>query len=418
MKKIIAGLTIFLMLSLILSGCVEKGVHEEDDISDNNGLPAGSVHASNVVEGSNLFAWELYLELVKENPDLNIFISPWSIEAALAMTFEGTGGATRESFLDVFHFPEDNTTRQEGFQAIIDQLNQDNKPYNLSTANRIFPSKHSEFKQEFIDILEKYYRSSMEPLDYIADAEACRKIINDWVYNQTNGKIKNIIPKGVLDPSVVLVLANAIYFKSAWKYEFDPDETSERTWTMPDGKGKTVPMMHMHSEETKFNYYEDDTTQALELPYKDEDLSMVVLLPKDDDISNLENEMDADYMDDIISGLVKSEVYMHIPKFKIECKYELLPTLEEMGMANCDFSGMGPPGIAITNILHKSFVEVNEEGTEAAAATVVVMKNGSSGMDEPKYKVFDADHNFIYLIKDNANDNILFLGKLTDPEET
>lgn len=415
-KELFAGTCVLVLLVILLSGCVEEGtVDKEKD----------PVHAGNVVEGSNLLAWELYLQLVEENPDLNIFLSPWSISAALAMTFEGAKGNTRKEMLDTLHFPVDNDTRRQGFSDIIEQLNEDDKPYDLATANRLFPSKDFDFKQDYFDILETYYHSDIQKLDYAGNPKSSADTINEWVEEQTNDKIKNIVSPSDLHELTALVLVNAIYFKSSWKYEFDKNDTEDREWTFPDGTKEDISTMFKHDESKKFDYYEDSTCQVLELPYKKDELSMVVLLPKDDDISKLEKKLDPEYISKINEEMTREEVRMYIPKFEVNCKYSLKSTFQKMGMndafegAVSDFTGMMDRDDAhIDFITHKSFIEVNEEGTEAAAATGVGV--GCESIEEPetpKFKTFDADHNFIYLIKDNSNENILFLGKLTDPTE-
>lgn len=369
-----------------------------------------------LVKGNNAFAIDLYKILATDKG--NLFFSPYSISSALAMTYAGARGRTAKQMADVLHFTLPDEKLHMGFYNLSRLIESKDKDYQLSIANALWGQKNYKFNQEFIDLMNKYYEAGFKEVDYINDAERekTRKIINTWVEDNTNKKIKDLIGPRDLNSLTRLVLTNAIYFKGKWEIQFDPKETKEMPFYVSEKEKVNVPMMRVDSE---FNYTEDENVQVLELPYVGKDLSMIVILPKPQlSLSSLEKKLSLDMLDSWISNLSKSKVEVYIPKFKLTKRFVLNDPLIKLGMVDAfdemfaDFSGMTPkPDLYITSVIHQAFVEVNEEGTEAAAATAVIM--GTKAFVK-SYK-FLADRPFIFMIRDLRSNSILFIGRLTKP---
>ncbi len=370
---------------------------------------------SDVVEANNRFALDLYSEYKSE--EANIFFSPYSISTALAMTYEGARGKTAEEIESVFYFPENEEIRRSAFAKIYNDINKRNKKYKLSTANSLWPRIDFNLLEEYQDTIENYYGGKVLPLDYAKEPEKSRKTINNWIEDETENKIKDLIPKGLLNSGTVLVLTNAIYFKGTWIMQFDKKDTREETFTTGSKEIVQVSMMRLTGDDANFNYTETENLQLLELPYEGGDLSMLILLPKND-LSALETSLTVEKIDELRKDMRRTRVDIYIPKFKFETKYFMEDTLADMGMPNAfsggaDFSGInGAGGIWIDKVIHQAFVEVNEEGTEAAAATAVIMKESA-----PMHKIFRADRPFIFLIQQKDSGNILFMGRVSDPTQ-
>jgi len=411
-RKILAGGIIVIIIALVIfiSGRVKEPVVKVDD----TGLASEGVDT--VVNANNQFAFDLYPKFKEESENGNIFFSPHSISVALAMTYEGARGKTAEEMQRVLHIPEDENLRRENFAKIIDGINKPDKKYKLSTANALWPRIDFQLLKEYQDTIEKYYGGKATPLDYAKDSEGSRQIINSWVEDKTEQKIKDLIPPGLLDPSTVLVLTNAIYFKGTWVLQFDPKETKEEDFRTSAGEAVRVPMMRLVDKDEKFNYAETEDLQILELPYDGEDLSMLVILPKGNKLEKIEKELSIEKLSEWKDMLKEQKVDIYIPKFKFETKYFMANTLKKMGMPTAfgpgaDFSGInGKGGIWISQVIHQAFVDVNEEGTEAAAATAVMLREIARTTP-----VFRADHPFMFLIQERKSGNILFMGKVANP---
>lgn len=366
-----------------------------------------------VVDANNQFALEFYSEIDDEG---NIFFSPFSISTALAMTYEGARGQTADEMQDVFHFAEEDI-RRPAFAEIHDWINQGHREYELQMANALWAQEDYQFLEAYFDIVKKYYGGEIENVDFKTNAEGVRQRINNWVEEQTNDKIMDLIPSGALTPITRLVLTNAIYFKGTWVKQFDKEHTVESPFSITTNDTVNVQMMSMGDE--KFNYAETDDFQVLELPYDGDELSMLILLPKDDWLDTLES-IDDQKLSELRGILVEQEVDVYLPKFKLETKYFMKPSLVKMGMptafsGSADFSGMtGRMDFAIDEVIHQAFVEVDEEGTEAAAATAVIMRTTSIGPTTP---VFRADHPFMFVIQERESGGILFLGRVSDPSQ-
>jgi serpin B len=411
-------LIILIVSNIFVCGCInfsnpdkeEKTLEPEDTTlkaDDSKATPEG---ASSVVEANTQFAFELYSEF--SETEENIFFSPYSISVALAMTYEGARGQTAKEIQSVFHFPGNNTTRRSSFANIYNQLNKKDKEYILHTANALWAQKDYPFLAEYFDLIKKYYMGEVTNLDFINDPKNSRETINSWVEEQTNDKIKDLIPQGYINYLTRLVLTNAIYFKGNWLKQFDEEDTHEQDFQISNNKTVKVPMMSI--TDNVFNYTATNEFQILEIPYGGEEISMLILLPNDNNLDSIEDSINEKNLTEWRNNLYEKEIDIYIPKFKFETKYFLKDTLIDMGMptafsGGADFSGMdGTGGLFISSVIHQGFIEVNEEGTEATAATGVVMYLGIT----PSFR---ADHPFIFLIQDRISGNILFMGRVIDP---
>lgn len=371
-----------------------------------------------VVNANNQFAFELYSGLNKEQ-DGNIFYSPYSISAAIAMTYEGAKGQTADEMKSVFHFPESNILRPN-FAAIYNNINKKDKEYKLSTGNALWAQQDYQFLPDYLETVEKYYGGKATNLDFVEESEKSRQTINSFIEQQTNDKIKDLIPPGVLNAYTRLVLTNAIYFKGTWVKQFDKSDTRDQDFTTISGQKVKTPMMQLTGDDAEFNYAETDDIQILEMPYEGEDLSMLVLLPKENNLETVEESLTNQKLSEWKNMLSEQRVDIYVPKFKFETKYFMVETLSNIGMPTAftgaaDFSGMdGTQDLLIQNVIHQAFVEVNEEGTEAAAATAVVVGIESVG---PRIPIFRADHPFIFIIQEKGTGNILFMGRVADPSQ-
>ncbi|MFH0906274.1 MAG: serpin family protein [archaeon] len=432
MKKIIIfGIIIIILCGIVIAGKLLTNSTNSGQINNpfnnsSNKLDdsnSTSEDLSSVVNSNNNFALDLYshYKSKEELNNKNLFFSPYSISTALAMTYEGAKGQTASEMQNVFYFPEDNT-RRGGFARLYNVINKQNKSYQLSTANALWAQKDYKFLDSYFQIIDNYYGGKVTNLDFVNKTEESRITINNWVEDKTNNKIKDLIPQGIITQATRLVLTNAIYFKGNWDLEFEKEKTQEKDFFINSTNTiKAQIMSKFPKAEEKYKYFEDNDLQVLELPYKDKEISMVILLPKDNNLSNLENNLTIDKFDQYINNLSITKVdEIYIPKFKFETKYFMNDDLIDMGMPtafsqSADFSGMdGVGGLFIAAVIHQAFVEVNEQGTEAAAATAVVMDKAMIS-EPPKRIIFNANHAFIFLIKDNATNQILFMGRVVDP---
>lgn len=364
-----------------------------------------------LVDSLNAFTFDFY-EKISENK--NVFFSPYSIFVALSMAYEGAHGNTADEMYNILKILQNDSATRGSFGRLYNLLNQKQEGYTISTANAFWAQQNYEFLQEYIDILESYYIAEANELDF-ADNVKAAQTINTWIEDNTNGKIKNMIDPSVLSEYTRLVLTNAIYFKGLWANQFDPDNTNKADFKINPDTSVEVDMMHL--SDVKFNYTETEDLQILKLPYKGNDLSMIIILPKENNISVIESKLNYVNLANWVNDLDEIKISVNIPRFKIETKYTLNDVLYEMGIKDAfspgiaDFSGMdGTRDLYISQILHKAFVEVNEEGTEAAAATGVVV-----GITSYNPLEFTADHPFVFLIRHEETGAILFMGKIINP---
>jgi len=408
-KKILASGIIVIAFVLFISGCVKEPTKVDDEGWTQEGV-------NTIVKANNQFAFDLYSQFKEESKDKNIFFSPYSIFVALTMTYEGARGQTAEEMKSVLHIPEDANLRRPNFAKIINEINKPNKKYKLSSGNALWVQKDYKFLENYIDIVERYYGGKVTNLDFKSEEarKEARQTINAWVKEQTNNKIDKAIPEGFLNNKTKLILTNAIYFKGTWVLQFDPKDTRDENFTTSTGQIVKVPMMRLIDEE--FNYAETDDVQILEMLYEGEDLSMLIILPKENSLENIEESITSEKLSEWKSILKKQTVNIFIPKFKFKTQYFMVETLKKMGMVSAfdallaDFSGMdGTKNLTIQNVVHQAFVEVNEKGTEAAAATAVGF------VSESLPPMFRADHPFIFIIQQRNTGNILFLGRVVNP---
>jgi len=409
-------LILIFCLGIFVSGCVQEepiSSGEEEEIVNKKEA------TSNVIEANNQFAFDLY-QKYQDQEEGNIFFSPYSISSALAMTYEGARSQTAQEMQSVFHFPLSDNIRRTGYSNLYQEINKEGQEYELSTANALWAEEEFDFLEEYFNLIEGYYYGKANNLSFKNNPEDSRLTINDWIEEQTKEKIKNLIPSGVINSLTRLVLTNAIYFKGEWVQQFDSEKTREENFYVDEGRTIQAEMMSQAGDEAEFNYFENENLQVLEIPYSGEDLSMLVLLPRNKDLSSLENSLSRENISLWRESLKEQRVDIYIPKFRFETKYFMKGDLMDMGMptafsGNADFSGMtGEGNLFISEVIHQAFVEVNEEGTEAAAATAVVMELKSVGPGSAP-PIFRADHPFIFIIQQKNSGNILFMGRVSEP---
>jgi serine protease inhibitor len=376
--------------------------------------------ASGLVDGDNAFALDLYGRL-RGQPG-NLFFSPESISTALAMTYAGARGQTAAEMAQTLDFtlPQDRLGPAMG--AILRDLNATHSGYQLRAANALWAQQGYPIVDEFLNSTERNYGAAVERADFHAAPEAARQAINQWVEQKTEDKIKDLIGPGVLSRETKLVLANAIYFKGDWETQFDKAKTKPDDFRVSASQAVKAAFMH---REGSFNYFGGSTFQALEIPYKSRDLSMIVLLPNDvAGLPALEESLTAANVKQWLAGLRSApKVVLTLPSFRITAQFQLGRTLAAMGMAQAfdaraDFSGINPRrDLLISDVIHKAFVDVNEEGTEAAAATGVIINRAMIAQRPRPPIVFRADHPFVFVIRENKSGAMLFMGRVASPTQ-
>lgn len=399
---------LLLLLGIISGAFIANGVENKQNskAADNSFDPAESI---------NQLAIDLYKQTSAQEG--NLFLSPYSISTALAMVYGGARGETAEQMNDTLHFGGPSATHP-AFSNLRKQLNtiQEKGDIQLSIANSLWLQKGYNILPDYLSMTKEFYGAGIEPVDFNEDTEAARLLINNWVATNTNDKIKDLIAEGKLDSSTRLVLVNAIYFKGNWEIPFEKEATSKKPFTIAMGKKIDVPTMHGTAY---FNLATGKGFKALEMPYAGHDLSMIILLPNaKNGLATLEKTLEAD----LLTGLEfnQQELMVQLPKFKFDWKHDLADMLSTMGAKlafsdKADFSGLdGSKNLYISQVIHQAFIEMNEAGTEAAAATAVMMMFGGVGPATDPLS-FTADHPFLFLIRENSTGTILFIGRVVDP---
>jgi serpin B len=415
-KRLIAVLVIVLLLPVTASIQMAQ-------LAGGESIKDGSLsEQASLVEGNSAFTFELYQALKGEEG--NLFYSPYSISLALAMTYAGARNETAEQMADILHFILEQDRLHPAFNWLDAELarrdesveGKDGEGFRLNIVNAIWGQKDYEFLPDFLDVLADNYGAGLRILDFINETEKSRLIINDWVSNQTEGRIEDLIPPGEIDVLTRLVLTNAIYFNAAWEYPFDGNITAGGPFYLLDGGQVSVPMM---KQTESFGYTKGKGYQAVELLYDGGELSMVILLPEAGNFEAFEEGLHAQQVDAIINDLQDTRVTLTMPKFEFDSEFRLNDTLAEMGMpiafspGDADFSGMtGNRELFISDVIHKAFVSVDEAGTEAAAATAVIMMRAA--VSKPPVEV-TIDRPFIFLIRDIETGAILFVGRVLNP---
>lgn len=372
---------------------------------------------------NTLFALELFSTLTENNSTENIFFSPFSISSALAMVFLGTKGDTAAQLSKALHFDAVEDTHLR-FQSLNAEVSKRGASHTLKLANRLYGEKTYDFLPEFLASTQKMYGADLAPVDFQHASDDARKAINKWVKDQTEGKIPELLAAGVVDSMTKLVLVNAIYFKGMWKDKFSKQDTTDAPFRLNKKDTKTVKMMYQ-KKKLPLGYIQDLKCKVLELPYQGEELSMVILLPEDIEdestgLKKIEEQLTLEKLHEWTKreNLENIDVHVKLPRFKLEESYTLNSNLGRLGVqdlfssSKADLSGMsGSRDLFISKIIHKSFVEVNEEGTEAAAATGGI---ATFTMLLPEEE-FTADHPFLFFIRHNPTANMLFLGRVCSP---
>lgn len=395
---------LLIILTILISGASPK-----------RRLPDASYYA----EQNNKFAFELYKKIT-ENTTGNIFMSPFSISSALALTYAGANGPTEKEMSTALFFDQNEPFFHYGYGAYATQLLTNAQAnVELAIANQLWGEKTYPLQEDFVRINKQAYHAELISMDFIHSPNKERLVINNWVASQTKNRIQDLLPAGSVDTDSRLVLTNAIYFKGDWLTKFDQKKTRERLFKKTETDAKKIAFMHAWAD---LRYYENNDFQMVNLPYKGDQQSMVVVLPKDPQHMSLV----ADQMNtgQLAKGVMapKVKVNLAFPKFKLTRNLELNNYLKEMGMKSAfqkgaDFSKMTSLNdLWISGVVHKAFIEIDEKGSEAAAATAVVMTTESLAPSRvPEPKVFVADHPFLIYIIDNETKAILFMGRITDP---
>lgn len=417
-----------LMLILVLLGLTacapNRPAQAQVAQSDKPRVLSPAVAPSNLEElvaGNSAFAFDLY-QAIRKQPG-NLFYSPYSISVALAMTYAGARGETERQMAQVLHFALEQARLHPAFNALDQALasrgagakSKDGQPFRLRVANSLWGQAGYTFLPAFLDTLAENYGAGLRLVDFKGAPEDARKAINDWVSDRTEGRIRDLIPQGAIDTLTRLVLANAIYFNAAWMHTFEKSATQDGPFYLLDGSQVTVPMMRQNE---RFPYFAGKGVQAVELPYDGGEVSMVLLVPDRGAFSAFEEALSAQVVTDILARMEQISVNLAMPRFKYDATLSLADTLRAMGMpeafsANADFSGMdGTRNLAITDVFHKAFVAVDEAGTEAAAATAVII--GLTAMPASPVDL-TVDRPFIFLIRDIQTGAILFVGRVLNP---
>ncbi|MGI9175585.1 MAG: serpin family protein [Rhodothermales bacterium] len=399
-------LTLLLVLGLLASGCTLMEPDEDDPPAELRPLTSAEAQVS---EADNRFGLKLFRALSEDERDENLFISPLSVSMALGMTLNGADGETYTAMQETLELAglseeEINTS----YQSLIELLTNLDRKVIFEIANSIWYRQGFAVEPPFIDASQTYFDAAIREADFGSPAAVVA--INGWVEEQTRGKIDEIIDE--IDPDIVMFLINAIYFKGTWTYEFDEDDTRDEAFTQHDGTDVQVPMMR---QEADLPYFETEAFQAVDLPYGDSLFSMTILLPREGhDVDDLADALDPAQWNDWVGRFATREVDLRLPRFKLEYEKELNDVLKSLGM-EVAFTGLADftrinrnGGLYIDYVKHKTFVEVNEEGTEAAAVTVVAIAFTSAGGGTAMH----VNRPFVFAIRERHSGTILFIGKV------
>ena len=427
MRAIVAILSIPLLLSGLVGCAPSVPTASADELRSSEpretelSLPSGDLEA--LVDGNNAFAFDLYHQVV-EGSD-NLFYSPYSISIALAMTYAGARNETERQMARTLHFELPQDRLHTTFNSLDQELNargegaqgKDDKGFRLNIVNAIWGQKDYSFLQDYLDTLARNYGAGLRVLDFQGAPEPSRLIINDWVEEQTEDRIKDLIPPGAINVLTRLVLTNAVYFNAAWESQFKKDFTAPGPFHLLDGAEVSVPMMR---QTASFRYAAGADFETIELPYDGHELSMVILLPAAGRFESFDDSLDYGVVESAIGAMGPIQLGLTMPRFKMETEFNLNGALSALGMGiafepgAADFSGMdGGRDLFISDVVHKAFVEVDEAGTEAAAATAVIMSATSMPAEPVQVTI---DRPFVFLIRDIETNSILFLGRVMNPE--
>jgi serpin B len=418
-------LTIIALFSILLSAC---GASPSANVAQSSlqrvtSPNVSSVDSQTLVAGNNAFALDIYQTLSLQ--DGNLILSPFSISLALAMTYAGARGATESQMANVLHFELPQGGLHPAFNALDQELasrgeagSDESEPLQLNIANAVWAEQTYPFLQEYLDLIASNYGAGIRLADFINQFDKVRKEINDWVYDQTKEKIKDLLPDGALNTDTRMVLVNAIYFKADWLSQFDADDTHEAPFHLLDGTEVTVDMMN---QGMSVPYFVGDGYQAVELPYAGDTAAMTILVPDPGNFEAFESSLNFELLDQTLNGLQPTAMELSVPKFTFESSFSLSDALKFMGMTDAfdknlaNFTGISERNdLFISDVIHKAFVAVDEEGTEAAAATAVIIEAMSAIMYDVNLTI---DRPFIFIIRDKPSGQILFIGRVLDPTQ-
>ncbi len=406
--------TICLVLGGLYTSCSEENGDQPVVISE---IPTLSATDREVVKSANNFSFDLFSEINKQNEDANVFISPFSVSTALSMTLNGANGNTADEIKTTIGLDKlSNQEINESYKLLVNYLLTADSKVAINVANSNWYSDQNSIKEEFKQILLDYYAAEVNPADFGDPATV--DLINEWIEGKTNDKIKDMLD--VIPADAVMYLINAIYFKADWTYQFDKNETKDAEFYLSDGSSRMVPTMYC--EAATVGTSANENYSLIDIPYGNERFSFTVVMSNEEtkDINEMASEFSNEILETMIADTLHRTRELYMPKMKVEFKQELKDQLMTMGMpqafsGSADFSNLFDEltNLSISRIVHQSFLEVNEEGSEAAAVTIVEVSTTSIGPDSPfQLKI---DRPFLFFIREKHTNTILFSGKMMDP---
>jgi len=428
-RAISINLALCCVLSLASPGCDSGSGGQTFDVAKSSAArvtdpPVSATDSATLAADNEAFALAAYQRLAATNE--NLVFSPSSVSIALAMAYAGAAGTTASEMASALHFTLPPERLHPAFDAVDLALSSrgegktgaDGGPMRMHVVSSAWAERTYSFKSDYLDLLAANYGAAINLLNFQGAPESARVTINDWVANQTEQKIKDLLPQGTIDALTRLVLVNAVYFNAAWLYPFDPANTADRSFTKLDNSTVTVKSMGDHF--SSLPAMKGDGYSAVALPYQDDRLSLLLVVPEVGNFASFEASLDAAKLDSIVAGLTPQPVILDMPRFKVETDASFVEILQDLDMTSAfvpgaaDFSGMdGTQNLYITDVLHKAFIDVAEKGTEAAAATAVIMGVGAM----PTGLMISADHPFLYFLRDQPTGAILFMGRVLDPSK-
>jgi serpin B len=417
-------IVLFCFFLLLCIGCIDNDTASEtDNVNKDSTMYAHSADDYDIAIANNAFAFDMYSSIAKEE---NLVFSPYSIFTAMAICYDGAENSTKEQIAQVFNYPLSKPVLEAASKNMMDTINSDDDNYDLSTANALWVRKEYPLNQDFAKNSKEYYGGNVTNLNFRGEPEESRVIINEWVASKTNDKIKDLIPEDLITWNTAIIMTNAVYFQGKWMNEFDTTNTERGIfYTSSNNDGIPVDMMFIQEN---FNYGEYEHAKIVELPYKGNDLCMYIVLPEENNIEEFEDIFTLSDYDTLKSSMEPQLVHTYLPRFKIDTKTELPDTLKNMGIVDAfdgnlaNFSGMYDAQLVpedynlwLDDVIHQSYINVHEEGTEAAASTAIEAVD--SILLEPEQVLeFKADHPFMFFIEDKRTGCILFMGKVENPE--
>lgn len=417
-------ITLVIALNITLAACVPSTFSRIAESTKSRETNPSIIESdvANLVDGNNAFAMDIYNSLRTENG--NLILSPYSISLALAMTYAGARSETETQMALVLHFmPQDQlhpafNVLDLALEKSPINLEKDQEPMKLNIANAIWSEQTYSFQQDFLDLIALNYGAGIHLADFINQAEPARKAINNWVSDETNSKIKDLLPQDSVGPDTRMVLVNAIYFKADWLRPFEANSTYDAPFNLLDSTQVNAKIMHTDGD---IPYIQGNGYQAVELAYADKTAAMDIIVPDSDNFETFESSFNQGILNEILNDMQPTSVALGLPKFQFTKDFNVSNALKELGMNNAfdrnlaDFSGMAvKKDLYIGSVIHKAFVAVDEEGTEAAAATAVIMEGAAARMNDVSLQI---DRPFIFVIRDTVHGQILFIGRVLNPTE-